>query len=168
MGIRERLQTEIWSKQTSRKILVGLKFVGIGLGVVLVVIALLVFVWTHWLTQGERSKGRIALVQVEALQNFDGMSDAEFDARLRQAQEKVNDANDAVFTARDRQIVVYLSLCLFEMQGMKKSQRMREILDSRPGHTKSERFKELELKSDRSEHDLISQVVESLHESLDK
>ena len=168
MELRELLQVEIWSKRTSRRILVGLKFVAIGLGVVVVGIALWIFVWTHWLTQGERSKGKIALVQVEALQSFDEMSDAEFDARSRQAQEKVNDASDAIFTAKDRQIAVYLSLCLFEMQGMKKSQRIRKILDSRPGFTKSERSKELELKSEESERHLLKTLVKSLHESLDK
>jgi hypothetical protein len=175
MGLREILQTEIWSKQTSRnilarigKILVRLKFVGIGLAVVLVGIALWFFVWTHWLTEGERSKGKIALVQVDALQNFNGMSDTEFDTRSQQAQEKVNDAIDAAVTFKDRSIADFVDLYLFELKGMRQQKKVREQIYSRPGFTKPEWAKESDLKFEKSQDDLIKIIRDAVHESLSK
>ena len=71
MGIREVSQAEIWSKETSRKILSRvwkvLKWAGISIGTVVAALALFVFVWTHWLTAKERNAGTTALAQIDAL-----------------------------------------------------------------------------------------------------
>jgi hypothetical protein len=92
MGIREILQTEIWSKETSRKILARVwkiaKYAGISIGIAFAAFVLFGFVWAHWLTTKERNAGKAALAQIEVLQNFDSASDAEFDAQAKQAKEK--------------------------------------------------------------------------------
>jgi hypothetical protein len=175
MEVREILQTEIWSAETSRKILarIGkilgrLKFVGIGLAVVLVGIVLWLFVWTHWLTEGERSKGKIALVQVDALQNFDEMNDAEFDARSQQAQEKVNEAMGAAVTFKDRTTANFVYIYLIELKQLRQQNKMQEQLYSRPGYKRPGRTKESDLKLEKSQDDLIKIIRDAVHESLDK
>jgi hypothetical protein len=62
MKIRELLQTELWSKRTSRRILVGIGILVVGF-----------FFWCaieqYVLTPGERSAARAALVKVDELQD---------------------------------------------------------------------------------------------------
>ena len=113
MKTRELLQIELWSKRTTRKILVGLGIVYLG-----------VVAWfavdRYWLTPGERSAGRAALVQIDELQNFgsDGIED--FAVRARQAKEKLEAAQQAAWTMRDKAVATgltaYLSLTLIDQE----------------------------------------------------
>ena len=107
MEIRELLQKEIWSKRTSRKILIGLGIVSVGL---IVGSALN----ERWITPPERNAGRVALAQIEVLQSSNEMSDAEFDAKDLQAKQKVDLAEQAAWTSQDTrisaQLLGYLSL----------------------------------------------------------
>jgi hypothetical protein len=98
MGTRKLLQTEIWSKRNTRKILVGLGIIAAGFGV-----------WheisLRWLTPGERKTARVALAQTDTLQNSDSLSDQEFGARAKLSIKSFGDAERAAWTTRDRAIV---------------------------------------------------------------
>ncbi len=171
MGIREVLQTEIWSKETSRRIirktLVVMKFSGIGFGSLVVVMGLWLLVWTHWLTAKEHSAGKIALAQVDALQGFENASDTDFNAQAKRAQEKVDAASGVVLTAKDGRISFLLSHYLDEVQWVRKKKRMYAVLASR-GYKRSERSKELDTELDHLERDEIKMVRQTLQETLEK
>jgi hypothetical protein len=175
MGIREVLQTEIWSKETSRKILarmwkifVGLEYVGIGLGVVLAGVVLWFVVSTHWLTERERAKGKIALVQVDALQNFDGVNDSDFNVRSQQAQEKVDDALNAAFTVKDRVTAFYLDYYLHEVDSMRRHEMWQKRMKSLPTDRRQERSQELEFKEEELERESVQMFRGLSHKLLDK
>jgi hypothetical protein len=105
MKIRELLQKEIWSKRTSRKILIGF-----GIVVVLLVVGFVVLntLDERWITPPERKAGRAALAQIEVLQNFDQMSDSEYDAGALQAKQKIDRAEQTALTAQDKRIALML------------------------------------------------------------
>ena len=101
MKIRELLHKEIWSKRTSRKILIGFGIVVVGF-----------VVWNaldgHWITPPERNAARAALAQIEVLQNSKEMSDAEYEEGTRRAKERVDTAEQAAWTSRDKLIAASL------------------------------------------------------------
>ena len=102
MSIRELLQTEVWGKRTSRKILV---WFGVVVAVVVVGYVLWGALSWHWLTPGERNAARAALVQLDALQNSGSLNNEEFSARAKQAERGMDNAFRAAWTTRDRMIV---------------------------------------------------------------
>ncbi|MGA3009563.1 MAG: hypothetical protein ABSD72_04815 [Terracidiphilus sp.] len=105
MKVRELLQIEIWSKETSRKIFARtLRIstrVGIVIGVLVVAIGIVLTVELRWLTPGERSTARDAVSLVDALQDFGAVNDGDFDAGLVRAKVKIQVAEDSVWTIRD-------------------------------------------------------------------
>jgi hypothetical protein len=107
MKVRELLQTELWSKRTSRKIFVGF-------GIVIVLLCAWYALERYWLTPGERNAARAALVQIDGLQDFVSLSDQDFDARKKQAEEMIDAAKQAAVTQRDELLALqldgYLSL----------------------------------------------------------
>jgi hypothetical protein len=111
MELRALLQTEIWSKRTSRKLMVGFGIIGVAIAV-----------WyqtdRHWLTPGERNAGRQAFSSIEALQSFGTMNDNEYETRISEARGKVDAAKQAVWTSRDRSIARVLDgyLMLTDME----------------------------------------------------
>ena len=102
MKVREFLRKEIWSKETSRKILVGL-------GLLIVAIQVFHEVDVRWTTPSERRAGRAALVEIDALQSSAGMSDGNFAQAFKTAEAGVQVAEAAAWTTRDRGIVQLLS-----------------------------------------------------------
>src|ERR1700693_230571 len=108
MKIREILQIELWSKRTSRKILVGL-------GVVVAVLALGFFalyeVESHWLTKGERIAAGVALQRIDALQSTDSLSDEEFRIRNDAVTSAVDTAEMTAKTSKDELVAVDLVMC---------------------------------------------------------
>ena len=107
MKIHELLQIEIWSKRTTRRILVGLGIVIAGF-----------FAWAaveqYWLTSGERDAAKAALAQIDGLQDFTSLSDQDFDARVKQAEAKVETAKHAAVTQRDEGLAFDLEVYLGE------------------------------------------------------
>jgi hypothetical protein len=116
MTIRDLLQIEIWSKRTSRKILIGFGLVIVGL-VVLYVLD------RYWITPAERKAGRVALVQIEVLQNSKEMSDAEYDAGDLRAKGSVETAKRAAFTSRDEMIAAELGIYLLQIDVERSDQK---------------------------------------------
>jgi len=145
MNIRELLQIEIWSKRTSRKILVGF---GVVFGTAVVGFAGLYVVERYWLTPGERSSAKAAMAQIDGLQDFSSLSDEDFDAREKRAEAKVEDAKHAAVTKRDDWIALDLSFYLDETQSDKREIGEALIFWQRhlPGGTaKTELGKKLDL-----------------------
>src|ERR1017187_1806143 len=101
MKVRELLQIEIWSKRTSWKILVWL---GIVLGVLVVVLGVVLAVEALWLTSGERKVASAALAEIDAMQNLVQVGGNDFEARDQRAKEMVEAADRASWTIRDRQV----------------------------------------------------------------
>jgi hypothetical protein len=128
MTIREILQIEIWSKRTSRRILIGL-----GIVVVLLVVGFIVLnaLDERWITPQERKAGRAALAQIEVLQNFDQMSDSEYDAGAIQAKQKIDAAEQAAWTAQDKRIALML-FGYFASTDEKRSHRKFKLPPERP------------------------------------
>jgi hypothetical protein len=105
MNVGGLLHRELWSKATSRRIFVG---IGIACGLVLVGVLALSVIQKRWLTRGERSAARAALVQIDELENLVQSSDQDFSAKARAVQKSIDLADDAAWTVRDRQIVAEL------------------------------------------------------------
>jgi len=173
MGIREVSQAEIWSKETSRKILSRvwkvLKWAGISIGTVVAALALFVFVWTHWLTAKERNAGTTALAQIDALQKSDGLTDTDFDAQVRQAQEKVDAATSAELTARDHEVAMGLWFYLDEIKFRRfRNKRMQEVEKLHPEWASPERKEQLKLQHEKFDSEELKTWRDFSHELLDK
>jgi hypothetical protein len=159
MNVRELLQIEIWSKRTTRKIC-------IGIGIVFVGFVSWVSVEQQWLTPGERSAARAALVQIDALQNLSSISDEDFKARAKQAEGKVETAKRAAWTSRDKIIysVLYAYVSGIELQRdrvqVRKLEEQRHILLSNSD-------REFEEKLDSSGKEGTQFVRSVLHRALD-
>ena len=117
MKVRELLQIEIWSKRTSWKILVWL---GIVLGVLVVVLGVVLAVEALWLTSGERKVASAALAEIDAMQNLVQVGGNDFEARDQRAKEMVEAADRASWTIRDRQVAFDLSFYLTETEDARR------------------------------------------------
>ncbi|MGO8757829.1 MAG: hypothetical protein ACLQG3_06865 [Terracidiphilus sp.] len=108
MKIRELLRYEIWSKRTTRKILAVF-------GIVVAVLALGFLGWyeaeLRWLTKGERAAAKVALQQIDALQNADSLSDEEFEIRRKQTDLAVDATEKAARTIKDERTYLKLTMC---------------------------------------------------------
>jgi hypothetical protein len=105
MKVRELLQTELWSKRASQKILVGI-------GIVFGLLIAWYLVERCVLTPGERAAARTALAQIDGMQNVNSFSDEDFSARDAQAQRQVEVVQQAGWTRRDKAIGSRLSAYL--------------------------------------------------------
>jgi hypothetical protein len=105
MKIRELLRYELWSKRTTRRILVGI-------GIVVAVVALGLGAWSvvsrDWLTPEERRAAKIALKQVDALQDAGSLTNKEYSELDERAMKSVDDALQAALTRRDRAVAAKL------------------------------------------------------------
>jgi len=118
MKLREFLQIEIWSKRTSRRILIGLVVIAFGF-------ALFYAVSTRWTSPAERNAGREALARIDTLQSLLNGSDEEYGAVDSQAKKKVDEAGQSSLTLRDKQIVAALSVYLDLIEMEKSDQKFR-------------------------------------------
>ena len=109
MNLRELLKHELWSKRTTRKILV---WSGTFLGFVIAVLTIWILVEKFWLTPGERRAGKAALAQIDTLQDFESMTGRDFNAKSRQAGKEIDAAQNSAWTWRDKGVAESLSLYL--------------------------------------------------------
>jgi hypothetical protein len=129
MSFREILKTEIWSERTSKRILLILGFV-----VVLIFAGNEIrgLINAYWLTNHERQVARIALKQIDSLQNADSLSDAEFQSRINQAQTRIDDAENAAWTTRDTATAMGLGMCLMPYEAKRiEMNRARLVQEGR-------------------------------------
>jgi hypothetical protein len=128
MKVRELLQFEIWSKETSRKILLGFGIVVVSLiGVFFIGYEIEI----HWLTAGERIAAKAALVQVEELENSRPMTREEFEARSKKVEASVELADHAVRTVKDQLVEMRLGLYLMSVEVERDDALSRQLMQQR-------------------------------------
>jgi hypothetical protein len=130
MELRELLQKEIWSKRTSRKIWLVVKRTFRVVEVALVGFVIVYLANSTWLTSPERKAGRVALGKIDALQSFSGMSEEEYVASHKQAEEMVHGAEQAAWTGRDEFIASSLSAYLEFTDIRRQEQKFRDKLST--------------------------------------
>ncbi len=157
MKIRELLQTEIWSKRTTWKILVGV-------GIVIAGCLAWAAVEEHWISPGEHKAGRQALAQIEALKKIDPEKDKDFELGVQQAKRKIETAKKAAWTTRDTFLTLDLSMYLLMTEVDRKSPGIREKLLQGKALDSGQRLFE-KLKSTSAE--LNAQLSVRLHKELD-
>ena len=160
MKVRELLQIELWSKRTSRKILVG---IGIVLGIGVVGFGALFAFERYWLTKGEQNAARTALVQIDALQNAGSISDEDFEARDKQAAQRVEVARQAVQTERDERVADALYAYLPGIETERGNVAMRRLMQKR-----NVPIKDSERKLNEEIDSMGKQVTQFLHSVLHK
>jgi predicted negative regulator of RcsB-dependent stress response len=120
MKFRELLRYEIWSKRTTRKIVIGF-----------VIFAGLLYVgWKtwyefqlHWLTKGERIAAKLALQKIDALQDEDTLSDEELDFRQHEAVAALEAAGNAARTIKDNLVSMELGDCYLDPMLLKAAKQ---------------------------------------------
>jgi hypothetical protein len=159
MNLRELLQIEIWSKRTTRKLLVAIGIVVSGY-----------FVWTaveeHWISPGERKAGREALVQIDALRKIDPEKDEDFGLGVQQAKQKIETAKEAAWTTRDTFLTLDLSMYLLAAEVDREAPAIREKLlrgKASSSDSRQRLVEELESTNTGSE----AQLSARLHKELD-
>jgi hypothetical protein len=159
MKIRELLQTEIWSKRTTRKILIGIGIVVAGY-----------FAWAavdeHWISPGEHRAGREALVQIETLKKIDPEEDKDFEIGVQQARQRIEAAKKAAWTTRDTFLTLDLSGYLLMTEIDRKASGIREKLLQRNASSSDSRRRLLE-KLESTATGSEAQLSARLHKELD-
>ena len=129
MNVRELLQTEIWSKETSRKILRRtwriVRPVAVVSGILVLLLAVVFAVEWYWLTSGERKAGRTALAKIEELEQLEWNASDGFDAMDSQVKASVTVAEQTAWTLRDRNASGMLELYRRELE-TEHENRIRE------------------------------------------
>jgi len=126
MNFREFFRYEIGHKRTTRKIVVAL---GFALGIVAVGLMSWTAIDRLWISPGERNAARKALFQLDALQNQGVLSDIDFVARAKQIEGRVDAAEKAAWTTKDRSIVAKLmkyQSVISESQALPRKQIMAQ------------------------------------------
>ena len=172
MTIREMLQIEIWSKETSRRIIRRTWKIAKPVAVVLATLVLLlgtafVVEW-NWLTGGERRAGEAALAKIEALERLERNAGEGFETLNREAKSSTAAAEQKAWTIRDRQAAGLLEIYRWELEtdhearlrGMQVEATLaaRHITPTRPG---------LEMRMSESKDRVYSSMRALLHKELD-
>ena len=173
MKVRELLRYEIWSKETSRKILgpIGkcLKWVVIVLGSLVVLIGIIYVIEFRWLTHGERGAGRAALAQIEELERLIDCNCDQFGAVDQEAKGAVDIAKQKAWTFRDHRIALYLSFYLWQAEqyqtdDVREAQLKAFVLQR---HLQWYSNPELERKDRSSRSEIFGSFRFGLHKELD-
>ncbi|MGB8030650.1 MAG: hypothetical protein WCF30_13435 [Terracidiphilus sp.] len=128
MKIREFLHYEIWSKRTSRRVLVVSTVV---LAVLILGLFALNAVNRNWLTPGERKAAKAALIQLDALQDSGPLSNKDFSVRAKQVGREIDEAHRAAWTTRDRIIVLKLMDYQLDIVVMRMQMQRQELTQQR-------------------------------------
>jgi hypothetical protein len=161
MKVRELLQIEIWSKETSRKILDSIrkilfwvfpskktfKRIGIVLGILIVVLGVILAIEIIWLTSGERKVASTTLAKIDSMQNLVTTSSNDFEAMDQQAKEMVEEADHVAWTIRDKGVAFNLSFYLSETEQARHETEFRAWIQQRKIH-RSDRSLEDDKESD--------------------
>jgi hypothetical protein len=161
MNVRKLLQTELWSKRTTRKILV---IVGIVFGIAAVIYGGLYAFEKFWLSPGERSAGKVLLQEIDNLQSVSPESQ-EFEAGVLEAKKQLELAKNAGITLRDDQIATLLDLYLSDTEMKRSDLEMKKLARERHIQT-SEAESELKAKTDSLVAEMNRNVVSCLHKVL--
>jgi len=112
MNIRELLKIEVWSKRTTRKVVV----------VAIVVIGaarLGLYGWQYldrnWLTPGERSAASEALARIDKLREPRSLDENQFSEEKRKAKSQIDCAERKAWTIRDQGVAFELKMYLMKI-----------------------------------------------------
>ncbi len=173
MNVRELLQIEIWSKETSRKILRGtwrvVRPVALVSGVLVLLLAVVFAVEWYWLTSGERKAGRTALAKIEELEQLEWSASDRFDAMDSQVKASVAVAEQKAWTMRDRNTSGMLEFYRWQLETEHES-RIRESqlrLIAIEKHQNWPSNPELEKKHRDSQAQVFDSMRSYLHKQLD-
>jgi hypothetical protein len=164
MTIREILQIEIWSKRTSRKTLIVFGKILIVLGIVGFGVVAWVAISSHWITNAERNAGKAALAQIDALQRFDEMSDAEYEEEALQAKGKIAAAEQAAWTRKDGWVYINLEMCFVLTDAEKSDQRWMKKANFHRDANREQKDRESLQKLEMQR----SSLRQGLHKALDE
>ena len=157
MTLREILQIELWSKRTTRRILVWLAVV---FGSLILVLGVRYWIEYYWLTSGERRAGREALAQVEEVREVNLGDEQRFNASDRNAKEQVQAAEKAARTARDWAVAFSLDGYLASLETREYSFDLRHSLELR----KDLLLKYPMLKSEEEDQDKLNRLNDQMIE----
>jgi hypothetical protein len=176
MNVRELLQTEICSKETSRKILRRawrvVRPVAIAFGVLVLLLAAVSVVEWYWLTSGERKAGRTALAKIEELEQLEKNQSGDFDVMNSQAKALVRVADERAWTLRDQRTAGLLELYRWELE----TEHQNRLLETQIRQNEQEKhlelhadqgYRELEEKSRASQTQFVSSWRSLSHKELD-
>ncbi|MGA7342005.1 MAG: hypothetical protein WBX18_15475 [Terracidiphilus sp.] len=134
MTVRELLRYELWSEETSRRILGRiwkfLKPTAVVLGVLLFLLWIVFLVERNWLTSGERNAGRAALARIEGLQGLIDCNRDQFAAADQDAEAAVHLAMQKARTIRDNSVAFNLWMYLNEVESDDSRDRMEALIKS--------------------------------------
>jgi hypothetical protein len=165
MGIREVLQTEIWSTETSRKIFRAVMRTVTAVGLLLVFVVVWYVVSNAWLTRSERRTAQVALSEIDALQYLDRLRDDEYAIQYKQADANVHIAEQAAWTRRDKLIAMLLSNYLMYTD-IRRSDYSTRLKLSNSSDYRSRKYEQLA--SQNVESSISTSAIQSLmlHDAL--
>jgi hypothetical protein len=166
MNVRELLRYELWSKETSRRILASarklLKRVAVVLGVLVVLAGVVFAIEFYWLTSDERGAGKTALVRIEGLEGLIDCNCDQYAAVGHEARTAVDVAMRRAWTLRDRSTASFLTYYLFEVE------RYHDDLQKVQAHWNLSTTHEQFERGDRARHlKEFSRLRSELHKQLD-
>lgn len=162
MNVRKLLQTELWSKETSRKILVG---VAIFTGALVVTYGIWYEVETHWSTDRERAAAKVALQRIDALQHADSLSNAEFKIRTDEVETALNAAEIAARTKKDELISIELMMCSMGAESARLKTLKQSWIQQGKIH-ESTKDREFDDQMQRLTDTVVNQSCSQLHKEL--
>jgi hypothetical protein len=129
MKVRKLLRIELWSKETSRRILQRAwriaRPAAVVSGVLILLLGVVFAVEWSWLTSGERKAGRAALGKIEELEKLESNASGGFDAKNSQTKASVAVAEQKAWTLRDRRTSGMLEIYRWELE-TEQEDRIRE------------------------------------------
>ena len=163
MKIRELLRYEIWSKRTSRKILV---WSGTFLGFVIAFLVIWILIEQYWLTPGERRAGREALVEIDRLHDFNSISAQDFNLKYHTAENDIDAVRISAWTWKDKYVTGCLYSYLEETNVDREDIQERERIE-RDRPDLAAKWSESSLESESTAKSLRLWFRSSLHAVLD-
>jgi len=110
--VREWMQTEVWSRRTTKKIVISISvFVVVGSWLVVFVIGGWL-VWGSWVSPMEKRAMKVALDRIDEVANCKASEQQGCEERLQAARTGILVCQKNEFTAYDKQLVLLLDLQL--------------------------------------------------------
>ncbi len=162
MNLRKLLQTELWSKRTTRKILV---IFGIVFAIAAVLYGGLYGFERFWLSSGERETGRALLAEIDALQSV-APDSQEFEAGVQKAKKQLELVKDAGITLRCDHVAFLLEVYLSDTEMKRSDLEMKKVRQDRHIQV-SEADLQRQAKIDSLIAEMNRHVVSVLHKVLD-
>ncbi|MFP5237109.1 MAG: hypothetical protein ACLGSD_14505 [Acidobacteriota bacterium] len=173
MTLREVLQIELWSKETSRRVFgpVGkiLKRAAVVLGVLAVSISVAYVVECNWITSGERKAGKQALAHIEELEKLARCDCAQFAGVDQQVKAYVDLADRKAWTIRDRGVAFQLFSYVVWIETIHQDMLFEEQTrrETQARHLKWQSDPKFEAEQQKLNSEVLNLSRSALHKLLD-